>query len=74
MKTVAQSDRSISHAALQIASEIASKNEILKHGLAIQEKFNTMCAFENLIFRGISTDIITAVLFAAVGANKNRCH
>lgn len=74
MKTVAQSDSSISHAMPQVAIEIASQNEILKHGLEIQAKFNTMCAFEHLIFRGISTDIITAVLFAAIGANKNSSH
>lgn len=53
---------------------IASQDEIVKHGLELQAKFNTMCAFEHLIFRGIDIDIVAAVLFPSIGANSNICH
>lgn len=51
-----------------------AQSEILKHGLELQTKFNTMCAFEYLRFRNIDTEIIERTLFAAIAPSNNVPH
>lgn len=57
-----------------VVSEMATQNEILKYGLELQAKFNTMCAFEHLKFRGVNLNIIAKTLFAAIGPHKEEFH
>lgn len=57
-----------------VVSERATQNEILKYGLELQAKFNTMCAFEHLKFREINLDVIAETLFAAIGPRREGFH
>jgi len=70
MSTISHRDRESQNLTPQIVRDAMVQNDIIKHGLELQAKFNTMCAFEYLNFRGINIDILTELLLPAMRANS----